>query len=211
MKKTILALVLTFPILTYAQMSKLDSFPLILLKINPLFITPQKTGKPTFGGTIEYHFKKYFSTETGGEINSEGFAIRVGLKFYSSEGSYFSPIAFYRKNQYYNRGYRWNDDREISPITETGPFLSLSNSGSDCWEYETADEVKQVFGIQTLWGKQILLTKRVPFEYYYGLGLRYKYRVKEISFHQSSCGGGIPSYYTPPRKESIESLLPSFQ
>lgn len=213
MKKIILCLTILFPILSFAQMSKQDSFPLLLIKIDPLFIyTPKNTGaKPTLRGVIEYHFRKYFSVESGGEMNNDGFALKLGLKFYSHEGKYFSPILFYRKNQYHNRGYSWNDNRPISPITETGPFLSLSNSGTDCWYGETADEVKQVFGIQTLWGKQALLSKVISFEYYYGVGLRYKYRVKKISVHGDACGNPIPTYYSPPKQEIIESILPSFQ
>lgn len=210
MKKILIVLIILFPILAFSQMSKHDSVPLLLIKINPVLMISQKDRIGTIGGIVEYHFKKYFSVEAGGEVNSDGFTIRAGLKFYSTGGTYFSPVIVYRNNQYNDRSYFWNRDMDLSPISETSTFPSLFGSGADCYYIETADETKQVFCMQALWGKQRLLGNEIPFEYYWGFGVRYKYREKEISYHYDNCGNWSHNY-APAKEELVQNYLPSFQ
>jgi len=96
-----------------------------------------------------------------------------------------------------NRFYRWTRDDAISPIIETAPLYYTS--GTDYGFHETANVTKQVLGVQTTRGKPLFISGILVGEYYFGVSIRYKYRTKQISFHEE--GGSPPKYYSPPKKE----------
>ena len=206
MKKIAFILFLFFHLSAVSQLEYLISYPVLSFKIDPIMLAWEKGG----GGIFEYRFKENLSVELGGEVNKLGYTARTGVRYYLNfkDNTYFSFHFFYRNWNYKNRTYQWNRDTPLSPIIETSYLITFS--GTDCWFRDTADEHKQVFSGQILYGQQFLLTNRILFDWYVGLGLRYKYRVKEIFYH----GGGrcySPIYYLPPKEEIVKTFLPSIQ
>lgn len=159
------------------------------------------------GGMIEYYcLKNKFSYEAGGGANPNGFTIRTGVRAYRKNGFYFNYVFFYRYNYYHNRQYEWRLDERLGVILETKP--DFFHSGADTWYVQIADETKQVFCFQVLFGKQKIYYTRILFDLYVGVGFRYKYRVKEISYYSQN-GSGI--FYSPPQEEIVNTFLPSIQ
>lgn len=210
MKK--IASIFFFLFVSLKLFSQKDTSSLLAFKIDPALIY----SNVEFGGLFEYHLRKRFSVEAGGGVHAlfakaEGYTIRAGVRFYSSKSSfYFNPAIFYRHTFYNNRYYQWNKDSELSEALETHPPLGFG-SGTDCYYEQFADEYKQVFAIQALLGWEYLWLNKFPFEFYVGIGGRYKYRQKEITSHYYACVPSGTIYYSPPKKETIHSYLPSMQ
>jgi len=204
------------------QKDTTTSFSRFKIIVNPTLMLGQKE----FGGLFEYRIKKHIAFEVGGGANinynypwetfsgyvaGEGFTIRAGMRIYSKSGFYFNPIIFYRQMKYHDRYYKW-DRNGYSQQYEPG-MMSCHCSGDSrlTANVEIGDEYKQVFAFEALAGKEFR-EGRMIIDLYTGLGVRYKYKKKEIVHSYSylySLNSG--TYYNPPKEENLYGYLPTIQ
>lgn len=193
--------------------------------IAPLqFISPSEDGL-----FVQYKLNEIISFELGGGIYNlikhpfvdlaaiNGFSIRsaiilnkeCGAFMHKDDCHYFKLLLFYRQMKYKNRGYYPETDGIFENASIHHYFI---NGGSERENtiVQMADEIKNIFCLQFLTGKRYLFGKKdhFSFDYYWGFGLRVKYR--ELSITQDNTVS--PYYLTPvvsPEEEIITSLLPS--
>ena len=76
------------PLYCFSQVFERDSFPLLMFKAYPVLNYSSVKQTIAIGGLAEYHFRKYFSLEGGGEKNIGGYTIRSGVRFYGLNGRF---------------------------------------------------------------------------------------------------------------------------
>ena len=202
----------------------------VKININPTLMFGQKE----YGGLFEYRVKKNLAIEIGGGANvnytyswetsylgkrfvsGNGFTIRSGIRIYSKSRIYFNPAFFYRRMIYHNRYYEWGTT--YSRQYEPGIMSLGCGCGGDSGYYkiigQEGDENKQVFSFEALIGKE-LRWKRMTLDVYTGLGVRYKFKQKNIVseyYYDETRGFYLldhSSSYMPPKEERLYGYLPT--
>ncbi len=199
-----------------------DSSRSFALTINPLQCILET------GLMLEYKPKKSSCVfETGGGLNYvffqqksnqfrnfiPGFTVRLGFKQIKQISEkkywYFEVITYYRQINYKDRGYVSETDNWVETATVGSLFF---NGGSDMENkiVKVADEKKQVFDAHFLLGKRAITGKKVFLDYYWGIGVQYKYRELNVTYGLVPYGSSYGQPINPPQAEVIRAAIPSF-